>query len=52
MEQDIVCPSCGSKLFDIDDNDPIRYLKDMVETHLEGCPNCGGRPCTTGVRFE
>jgi C4-type Zn-finger protein len=50
MVQDIFCPSCGRKLFDIDDDDPISYLREMVEDYPR-C-ECGSMPYVGGVRFE
>lgn len=52
MEQDIFCPQCGNKLFDVDDGDPISYLREMVESHLNHCEGCGVTPHVAGVRFE
>jgi len=50
MEQNIYCATCGDKIFDVDDDDPISYLRGMVEGH-DSC-DCGARPGISGVRFE
>lgn len=49
IPQDIFCAECGRKLFDIDEDDPVSYLREMVEDTICGC---GKRPCVYGVRFE
>ena len=50
MDQDILCPKCGRKLFTIDDNNDVAYLSEKVK-YTPRC-ECGAMPYVGGVRFE
>lgn len=50
MEQNIYCAMCGRKIFDVDDDETISYLRGMVEGYHR-C-DCGSNPGISGVRFE